>query len=352
MNQASPLLAAHKTLWPAYRSNLPRHLIGVSRHVQSSLMHTLTNECGHIGLRLNFEPFITLVSEGGVRISEITETLEISKQAVNQSINQIEAAGYLTREPDPSDGRARRIVLTASGRELIRDGIRLSGNIQVELGNCIGRDKLAELTRILGHLYAALALPRARVSASQAVLAGFLPRISDWIMWRLMELTRYRGHPGLKMSFAQVLTLMGPEGGRIQQMSRINEVSKQAISAVAGELEVLGYLQRQTEPADARQVLLVLTPQGVRLLEDSVASVADLETALTALLGKESLSRLRSHAAGLYGALQLEQDVFATGGTGAESNLHALAGKLQRQLGGVSSRLLGRLLLNTKEATQ
>ena len=85
-------------------------------------------------------------------------------------------------------------------------------------------------------------------------MGALLPRLSDYSLQRLMELTRDKGHPGLKLSFGQVLTMIGPSGGRIQQMASIHDVSKQAISAIATELELLGYLRRETDPQDARQL--------------------------------------------------------------------------------------------------
>jgi DNA-binding MarR family transcriptional regulator len=47
--------------------------------------------------------------------SALTARLGLSKQAVQQSLDQLEA-GLVRREPDPADRRARRIVLTAAGQ--------------------------------------------------------------------------------------------------------------------------------------------------------------------------------------------------------------------------------------------
>jgi DNA-binding MarR family transcriptional regulator len=54
----------------------------------------------------------------GLRPTEVAEQLGITKQSVNQAVRDLEARGYLTLEPDPTDGRARVIRLTAKGHRL------------------------------------------------------------------------------------------------------------------------------------------------------------------------------------------------------------------------------------------
>ncbi len=340
-------LPAQQDLWSRYRSNLPRHCIGVSRYLQSALMHALTDQLGHQQLRLNFEPYLVLVGEQGARPGELADWLAISKQACNQTVNQIEAAGYLARTPDPLDGRARIVVLTASGRQLLQQGSELLGGIEAEFAKLLGERHLDRLNDLLLRLYRGLELPALRVpedaGGSASAVGGLLPRISDHMMQRLMELTRAKGHPGLKMSYAQVLTLIGPQGGRIQQMARIQEVSKQAIAAVAKELEALGYIHRQADPADGRQVVLVLSERGLQLLTDSVDSVAELELELQAIVGDEGLAEIRHWVGGLYRALHLEEEIFGDAGVVAELDLPQLASRLTQQLGQEGAAELARL---------
>ena len=71
-----------------------------------------------------------------------------------------------------------------------------------------------------------------------------------------------------------------------------HDVSKQAISAIATELEELGYLQRQTDPADARQIVLQFTARGQELIADSVASVDQLGEEFAGIIGKAALIKI------------------------------------------------------------
>lgn len=49
---------------------------------------------------------------GGSRISLLAERAQITKQTATALIDRLEAAGYVTRVPDPSDGRARIVTFT------------------------------------------------------------------------------------------------------------------------------------------------------------------------------------------------------------------------------------------------
>src|SRR5690242_20675745 len=54
----------------------------------------------------------------GARPTELAAAAHISKQSVNDRLGELERLGYLTRERDPADSRARIVRLTARGRRL------------------------------------------------------------------------------------------------------------------------------------------------------------------------------------------------------------------------------------------
>ena len=54
----------------------------------------------------------------GQRPSELADQLQITKQSVNDLLGHLEQTGYLTRGPDPADGRARVVRLTPKGQRL------------------------------------------------------------------------------------------------------------------------------------------------------------------------------------------------------------------------------------------
>ncbi len=348
MNQPSATQTLSRQSWEEYRDNLPRHLIGLSRYLQSTLMHSLIDERGHAGLSLHFEPYISLAGNNGIRLSDLAEALSISKQAVNKTVNQIEKAGYLERRPDPADGRGKLAVLTRRGQQLASDGGEMLSRIENTFVSITGQAELKEFTRLLALLYRAQDYPVPAQAGQDEALGWLLPRLSDHIMQDLMELTRAQGHPGLKMSYGQVLTLMTAEGGRIQEMSRINEVSKQAISSIALELEDLGYLLRIADPEDARQVILGFTTEGVRLMEDSINSVNQLAQQFRAAIGDKNLAFVSRTAQTLYRELGLDSEL----GIDHHQDLEDLASQLLGTLGVHKTRLLAQHLIQSTENTK
>ena len=57
-------------------------------------------------------------SNPGCGIQAIATGLKLAKPTVSIGVNQLEDAGFLTRQPDPNDGRAVQLYLTPKGQEL------------------------------------------------------------------------------------------------------------------------------------------------------------------------------------------------------------------------------------------
>jgi DNA-binding MarR family transcriptional regulator len=68
---------------------------------------------------MNVMPFLDV---DGTRTTTLSQRLGTSKQAVTKLIDELEARGYVTRVPDPADGRAKVVSFTAKGRRLLDAG--------------------------------------------------------------------------------------------------------------------------------------------------------------------------------------------------------------------------------------
>jgi DNA-binding MarR family transcriptional regulator len=93
----------------------------------------------------------------GRRPSEIAAQTEMSKQAVNYLLGQLEALGYLERRPDPGDQRSRRVELTPRGEEVAQVMRAEVAKIEAEWSARLGRDDFALLKDLLTRLNAELA---------------------------------------------------------------------------------------------------------------------------------------------------------------------------------------------------
>jgi len=85
------------------------------------------------------------IPRNGTRQSALIERAAISKQAVQQLLDGLEAEGVLERLPDPRDGRGKLVRYTRKGLDALRDGDRIK--LQIERGyiDRIGEQRFAAL---------------------------------------------------------------------------------------------------------------------------------------------------------------------------------------------------------------
>jgi DNA-binding MarR family transcriptional regulator len=70
-------------------------------------------------------------------------------------------------------------------------------------------------------------------------------------------------------------------------------VSRQAISKTLREMQSLGLIALENDPARANQKLVVMTAEGMRLATDARRELADIETQLADRIGREEAEALR-----------------------------------------------------------
>ena len=85
----------------------------------------------------------------GTRQTELARRLGVSKQAVNQLVNELVEFGVLMRKADPQDGRAVLICFTARGRRSLLEGLAVLGRIEAEMHEAIGSDNMQSMHEAL-----------------------------------------------------------------------------------------------------------------------------------------------------------------------------------------------------------
>jgi DNA-binding MarR family transcriptional regulator len=89
---------------------------------------------------------------GGLSQSALTAELGVSKQAVQQYIDDLVAEGAVERVPDPGDGRARIIRLTPCGIASITEGNEVKRQIEARYRERIGAERFDQLQAALDDL--------------------------------------------------------------------------------------------------------------------------------------------------------------------------------------------------------
>lgn len=132
---------------PLIGALLRRPLETVRRHMLDRL-----HEHGFTDLEPSHLIVLQYPGPQGTRPSELAARLQISKQALNYQLGQLERLGYLERRPDPDDLRSKRIVLTRraeSAVPVIREAV---AEVETAWGSQLGPDRFAQLRELLVEL--------------------------------------------------------------------------------------------------------------------------------------------------------------------------------------------------------
>ncbi|MFI6040893.1 MarR family winged helix-turn-helix transcriptional regulator [Nocardia sp. NPDC051321] len=92
------------------------------------------------------------IGADGTRLTELAEQAQITKQTAGFLVDQLERAGYVHRVPDPSDGRARLVRLSARGKEVAEFANSVADRIEAEWAAHLGTRRMRELREALGEL--------------------------------------------------------------------------------------------------------------------------------------------------------------------------------------------------------
>jgi len=96
------------------------------------------------------------IGPSGARITELAERSWLTKATVVYAVDELERLGYVTRQPDPADGRAKLVMTTArahAAERAAREAIRDMRNAWADL---IGHEEMETLEAELRRLRAAL----------------------------------------------------------------------------------------------------------------------------------------------------------------------------------------------------
>ena len=89
---------------------------------------------------------------GSARLTELAAEVGLEPSTVSRQVKSLQTAGLVTREADPSDGRASALVLTADGRRALRKVQEVRRRLIAELVSDFSTTEQRTLTALLGRL--------------------------------------------------------------------------------------------------------------------------------------------------------------------------------------------------------
>jgi DNA-binding MarR family transcriptional regulator len=92
------------------------------------------------------------INPNGVRQADLAAKAGLTKQAVQQFVDELVADGILMRTPDKSDARARFITLTPAGKAALKDADRIKLEIEARWRERLGADDFDRLNGVLRRL--------------------------------------------------------------------------------------------------------------------------------------------------------------------------------------------------------
>ena len=92
------------------------------------------------------------IVDGADNTSELARRLSVSKQAAAKTVAVLEDRGYVRREPDQSDARRKRLLVTDLGHNVLRQGEAIFDDLRAQWAQRIGRSQLETLEEHLQEL--------------------------------------------------------------------------------------------------------------------------------------------------------------------------------------------------------
>jgi DNA-binding MarR family transcriptional regulator len=69
----------------------------------------------------------------GMMQTELASVMDVGKVTLGGLIDRLEASGFVTRQPDPNDRRAKRVQVTKAGQKILQTMSRVASAINEEV---------------------------------------------------------------------------------------------------------------------------------------------------------------------------------------------------------------------------
>ena len=92
------------------------------------------------------------IDPAGSRLTQLAARANMTPQAMGELVDELEELGYVVRRPDPSDRRAKLIVLTERGHQCVTAGGESIDGIEQRLTELLGTEGHRRLRALLARL--------------------------------------------------------------------------------------------------------------------------------------------------------------------------------------------------------
>jgi DNA-binding MarR family transcriptional regulator len=124
------------------------------------------DEAGHGKLTRLHGAVLAHIDRDGTRATELARRSGRQKQVIGRAVDELEQLGYVERRPEPGDRRAKLVVPTDLGRELIRLSDEIIRDIEQRPAAALGQAAYHDFKQALGAVVDTLTQPSTDLPAS------------------------------------------------------------------------------------------------------------------------------------------------------------------------------------------
>lgn len=122
-------------------------------------LYARLEEAGHGQLTRLHGAVIAHLDEGGTRATELARRSGRHKQVIGRIVDELEALGYVERCPEEGDRRAKLVVPTERGREVMRLSDEIIGDIERRQAAELGKATFEEFQQTMHAVVVSLTRP-------------------------------------------------------------------------------------------------------------------------------------------------------------------------------------------------
>jgi len=120
-----------------------RSLLRAARRLDDLLLARLSARGSEA--RASHTRLLPFIDAEGTRLTTLAARTGVTKQAVGQLVEELEAEGIVVREADPNDGRAKRVKLLPRGKKALADILAALEGLEAGLTAELGQGRVEAL---------------------------------------------------------------------------------------------------------------------------------------------------------------------------------------------------------------
>ena len=134
------------------RRKIGQLLIQMTRLFRKDLFVRLSDQAGLAGIRPSHLHVFANMVGGGRRLTELADSASMSLSSMQELVDDLERRGIVERQPDPSDRRAKLIVLTDKGLAALAPAGSIIEALESEYADRIGEERFEAMCLALDAL--------------------------------------------------------------------------------------------------------------------------------------------------------------------------------------------------------